>query len=343
MFRVHMLPAKYGDALWVEYGEASKPRRIMIDAGTSGAFPKVRERLESLPADQREFELLVVTHIDIDHIGGIIPLLDAAPSLGVTFREIWFNGYRHLTDILGAKDGERLTSRILEDGYAWNKRFGERAIVVPDDGDLPRTNVKGLEITILSPGWAQLAKLEKEWDETIRAAGLEPGVGETVDPEELDDLLGDLDVETLADSLFRQDTTAPNGSSIAFVASYGGTSVLFGADAFPSVLRSSLLRMTEKERDAIRVLKVSHHGSRKNLDNQLLDLLRCDTFLFSSNGARYKHPNPESIARVVRRGGARLKFNYASDFTKPWNDKDLKKKWDYTTEYGDEDGLTIEL
>jgi glyoxylase-like metal-dependent hydrolase (beta-lactamase superfamily II) len=37
----------------------------------------------------------VVSHIDADHIGGVIELLEDT-ALGVSFGDIWFNGYRHL-------------------------------------------------------------------------------------------------------------------------------------------------------------------------------------------------------------------------------------------------------
>ena len=56
---------------------------ILIDAGTSGAYPALEKKLRSLPQAKRVFELLVVTHIDIDHIGGVLPLLDGAASLDV--------------------------------------------------------------------------------------------------------------------------------------------------------------------------------------------------------------------------------------------------------------------
>lgn len=346
MYRIHMLPAEFGDSLLVEYGDSAKPKRILIDAGTSGSYPAVKKKLESLPKNQRVFELLVVTHIDIDHIGGILPLLDDAKGLGLKFKEIWFNGYEHLTDLLGPKQGEQLSARIIDGGYKWNAKFDERAVVVPDDGPLPRKNVAGMKITLLSPMRAQLLKLEKEWNKIIRAAGLVPGVGAKVSPEEIDDLLGDeeIDVEALATSKFKSDKTPPNGSSIAFVASHDGKSVLFGADAFPGVLANSLARMSEAERKEISVLKMPHHGSRSNVSNELLAALGCDTYLVSSSGQRYSHPNREAIARVIHRGGKpRILFNYRTEFNELWDDAALKKQHKYSVKYGGKEGLVVDV
>lgn len=348
MYRIHMLPAHFGDSLLIEYGPdgAAKPKRILIDAGTQQSYAAVKKKLETIPKDQRVFELLVVTHIDIDHIGGVLPLLDEAKALGLKFKEIWFNGYEHLTDLLGPKQGEMLSSRIMADGYPWNAKFDERAVYVPDEGKLPSKTFSGMKLTLLSPMRAQLLKLEKEWAKVIKAAGLKPGVGATLAPEEIDDLLGDddIDVEALATGKFKSDSTAPNGSSIAFVASYDGKSVLFGADAFPGVLAASLARMSEAERKKISIFKLPHHGSRGNTSNDLLAALDCSTFLVSTNGQRYSHPNRESIARVIHRGGKpRILFNYRSEFNEIWDVADLKKAHKYSVKFGGKDGLTIDV
>ncbi|HEX6087737.1 MAG TPA: MBL fold metallo-hydrolase [Thermoanaerobaculia bacterium] len=348
MYRIHMLPAYFGDSLLIEYGpgDGAKPKRILIDAGTAESYPAVRKALEAIPKAERVFELLVVTHIDIDHIGGILPLLDDAKALGLKFKEIWFNGYEHLTDLLGPKQGEQLSARIVDGGYKWNARFDGRAVVVPDDGPLPRKDVAGMKITLLSPMRAQLLKLEKEWQKVIKAAGLVPGVGAKMPPEEIDDLLGDeaIDVESLATSKFKSDTSAPNGSSIAFVATYDGKSVLFGADAFPKVLAASLARMSEEERKKVSIFKLPHHGSRNNLSSELLAELACGTFLVSSNGQRYSHPNKEAIARIIHRGNKpRILFNYRSEFNDFWDDAALKKQHKYSVKYGGDGGLTIDV
>ncbi len=83
MFRIEMLPAAHGDCLWIEYGSGREIHRILIDGGPAHAYPALRERILHLPADERHFDLLVITHIDADHIEGIIRLLlDAeAPRL----------------------------------------------------------------------------------------------------------------------------------------------------------------------------------------------------------------------------------------------------------------------
>ena len=42
MFSIEMLPAQQGDALWIEYGSAAKPHRILVDGGTPPTVEQVR-------------------------------------------------------------------------------------------------------------------------------------------------------------------------------------------------------------------------------------------------------------------------------------------------------------
>ena len=112
MLKIEMLPARNGDALWIEYGDAESPRRIIVDGGTEGSFEDgLRARIESLPAGERRFELLVVTHVDSDHIAGVLELV-RDDALGATYGDVWFNAWRHLpatVEELGPVEGELLT------------------------------------------------------------------------------------------------------------------------------------------------------------------------------------------------------------------------------------------
>ena len=123
VFRIEMLPARQGDALWIEYGSDAGLRRVLIDAGTPGAWEAVRARIARLPPAERRLELLVVSHIDNDHIGGVLPMLEDA-ELGLELGDVWFNAYRHLPQTLepmGPVEGERLTKLLVDGGHHWNE------------------------------------------------------------------------------------------------------------------------------------------------------------------------------------------------------------------------------
>src|SRR4029453_6085089 len=149
MFEIDMLPADQGDCLWITYGAREEPRHILIDAGTPGTWKRLRPRLVDAVArngGKLRFELFVVSHIDADHIGGAVKLLEEVPPLGVTFGDIWFNGYYHLDnkpppDVLGAKQAEQLSALIDGWNLPWNTAFAHRAVMVPNEGALPERDV----------------------------------------------------------------------------------------------------------------------------------------------------------------------------------------------------------
>ena len=58
MFRIDLLPAEYGDAIWIEYGRQRRRHRLLIDCGTSAVYPRLRERILALRESDRHFELL---------------------------------------------------------------------------------------------------------------------------------------------------------------------------------------------------------------------------------------------------------------------------------------------
>jgi hypothetical protein len=43
-FRIELLPARQGDAIWIEYGNSSRTRRILIDAGPIDAYDDVETK-----------------------------------------------------------------------------------------------------------------------------------------------------------------------------------------------------------------------------------------------------------------------------------------------------------
>jgi hypothetical protein len=133
------------------------------------------------------------------------------------------------------------------------------------------------------------------------------------------------------------------------LAEFAGRSVLLGADAYPTVLARSIDRLLAGRgagRLALDLVKVPHHGSRNNVSKALLDRLDCRHYLVSTNGDRYKHPDREAIARIVRYGGDTpvLHFNYRSEFTEFWDDEDLGRGTDYEVRYpGADPGCRIDL
>lgn len=350
VFRIHVLPAQRGDALWIDYGPAAAPFRILIDGGI-GRTGRVHLRdMLAAQGSPLEFELLVITHVDLDHILGVIELLENLPP-GVSFKDIWFNGWDQLKgsglEPMGIKEGIRL-SGILEQRHAsvWNKAAQGGAISLDEhDGVVRYPLAGGMTATVLAPARAQLARLRDHWHEVVEAFGADEeaeaqghapaGIADEIPGLEA---MGPVDVPSLAQSPFDEDDTVPNGSSIALALEFAGKRALMLADAYPSVVAASLRRESPGARYTADLVKLAHHGSRANTDRDLARMLEAGTWVFSSNGANNtKHPHREAVARVLH-DAARVKtlvFNYRTPFNDLWDDAELKAEHGYETIYGD--------
>lgn len=142
-----------------------------------------------------------------------------------------------------------------------------------------------------------------------------------------------MNVDQLAASPFKPDTSKTNISSIGLLFEFEDKRVVLTGDADDRRLVASIRPRAEAEggRFHVDVLKVAHHGSDHNLSNELLDLIDCDRYLISTSGARHDHPNEIAVARILKHGGAEkeLVFNYR-DRAAMWDDARLKDRFGYT-------------
>lgn len=325
MFNVEMLPAERGDCLWVRWGDAGE-HVMLVDGGPSQTIgtlvPELERRLKELPGGDDRVELLVQTHIDLDHIEGLVSLL-SDPDRVKLFRDVWFNGRQHLLDTLGPAEGEMFTAALRQHHERWNRAFGGMAVVVPDAPEpLPVVELAdGMRLTLLTPTADALAKLAPEWD---KWASKVSGTPEVPKKWQRDDILGGFDPKLLASAPFKEDRSAPNGAGIAFIAEYRNRRVLFAADVPPRFLLAAFERLPagmrvktgpNAGRVKLNAVKMSHHGSRNNTSQELCDAIACPRWLVSTNGARFGHPHLEALARViVSQGRPTFVLNYVTPF-----------------------------
>ena len=109
IFTLEALQADHGDSLLLHYGSTQKPRRLLIDAGPPAAWKKsVKPRLLQMRGDADTgptIDLLMVSHIDDDHVGGVVTLTrelrkahergDPAPY---EILELWHNAFEDLLE-----------------------------------------------------------------------------------------------------------------------------------------------------------------------------------------------------------------------------------------------------
>jgi hypothetical protein len=351
-FRIEMLPALHGDCLFVEYGDVALPQRLLIDGGPIGAYDALETRINAMPAGDRRIELVVMTHVDTDHVEGLVRLFANKP-VPVNVQDVWFNGWKHLEQahgLLGANQGEFLSALLVKRlrPNQWNGFFKGKAVVVKENEPLPEFLLKGgLKLTLLSPTSATLDRMREAWKDDI-CPGINPGDLDTAWKKlgtrkvylPNKGLLGSTpELDALLEKQFKVDQAKANGSAIAFLAELENKSCLFLADAHHKVITASLKRLLKQRgqtRLKVSAVKVAHHGSAGNVSDDLLSIIESPRFLFSTNGAIFKHPDKEAVERIIARSifqPPTLYFNYLSATTKPWQDIKLQKKLNYRAEF----------
>jgi hypothetical protein len=356
MLELQLLPARQGDAIWIRWGSASKPRQLLIDMGTCATGELLRKRLKALKPAERTFELLVVTHMDCDHIGGVLSCVAEAEELeGLRFNDVWFNGWRNINgkkvkstlENWGPPEGERLSTWLRD--YIWNDTFDGAPVIRGKDGVWEVTLDGGLRLTVLGPPKTRLTELVPVWKTEVKRAlkdgRLDPGSGlerwGATDPPKLKT---HADLEALAKERENdRDDTEANGSSIALLLEYEDRRIALTGDAFADDLVEAFAALSSEplELDAF---KLPHHGSRNNVTKELINAVSCPLWLFSTDGTQFRHPHKQAVARVILHGGDRpmLGFNVPSTYNGWWDRSDWRRKFKYRTMYGDaEDGLWL--
>lgn len=363
LFRIEMLPANQGDALWIEYGSKNNKRRILIDGGPIEAFTALNKKIKKLPDGDKGVELVVISHVDTDHIEGIIRVFaDKRERWPFVPQDIWFNGWEHVkqSKTLGGLQGDCLSYLIGKRAFKeWNKAFNKKAIIVKPDKSLPViTLADGMKLTLLSPTQKKLSEMAKKWTQDVKKFNLKPGDLDSAWEQLvkikkykiIEGVLGGTDdvTERLVKQL-KTDQSLANGTSIAFLAEFEGKSCLFLADAHADVVCESLKKLIPQGEKRLKVdaVKVSHHGSKKNISKALVSLIDAEHFLISTNGSIHKHPDKQAIEAVINWSVRKptLWFNYRSEQNEPWSKPPAGSKKNFTSKYpkSKDGGIVVEL
>jgi hypothetical protein len=77
MLTLEVVQAEFGDCFVVRHGTAKKPRAIVVDGGPMGTYPShLAPVLQGLAREKATIDAVVLSHIDNDHVGGLLELFD---------------------------------------------------------------------------------------------------------------------------------------------------------------------------------------------------------------------------------------------------------------------------
>jgi hypothetical protein len=355
-FTLDLRRARKGDCLLLHYGDQQNPRLAVIDAGPANVYkPQLVPRLKALraarglmPAQGLPIDLLMVSHVDDDHIHGVLELTrelgdakDAQRPLPFRVLRLWHNSF---DDILG-KDPKELRDSITA-GFgaaSLNGQVPAHADIDPDalkilasvgQGHQLRTDAKKLGFSVNGEFGGKLVIATGDAHAVTSVDGLKLTVVGPLKAElqalqkAHDDWLKasgkGRDSGESALAAFR-DKAVPNLSSIVVLAESGGKRMLLTGDArgdkiVDGIKNAGLLGNDGKL--VVDILKVPHHGSDRNVTSGFFEKIVARHYVFSGNG---EHGNPERTTLQMLLD-ARGHAEYDLHFTYPLDEIDAKRK-----------------
>jgi len=389
---IKIFPALNGDSILLDLSN----NLFLIDGGYINTFNEyLYDELKRKSEEGKRISHLIVTHIDSDHISGIVRLLEKNTNREIIdIDNIWHNSYRHIKNLkdnismkdfdgkrdltalseksylkevkegrheISAEQGSALSALILKGNYKWNSEFAGNAVSIDNLETISIDD--NTKIRILSPNNQKLLKLKQLWYKEL----YKKGYNITEDDSNYDDAFefllaqekekkvlfkkdisgGKLDIEKLSNVEVIEDTSITNGSSISFVIEYDNKRLLFLADSHPSIIVESLKTHYSEEKFPIKfdIIKLSHHGSITNTSKELLDVIDTENYILSTDGSIFGHPDIETIARIINRKAAFIRylhFNYTPKFIDEINNKNLKDEYLFEVNIAKE-GFPIEI
>lgn len=290
--KLRCLQAEHGDAFIIEISDGDEKHYVVIDGGPSSKYciDDIVGELNKLS----QIDLMVLTHYDDDHIAGLIEYVNGHQQGNFPVKRIWSNCSKdiHVSTTSTISYGQAQTLDTLLEIIA-----GRQVLIKEDkiNNTLPKIDLGFCKIQILSPSPASLkANIEMY----VKEMGTIASTRVDADSKKA--------LEVLANNMnkkCKEGVDVINRSSIAFTIEAEGKTFLMMGDADPWIVLAKLneLGYTEDNPLQVDLMKVSHHGSKNNTCNELLDVLNCSNYLISTNGGygNTYHPDRETIAKIL--------------------------------------------
>jgi hypothetical protein len=321
MFTLHAVQARFGDCFILEYGTDAAPGFILIDGGPPATFKQHLKPALKKIVKNNQLNLVVLSHIDNDHIVGLLDLFAALeedqvneePAL-VAVGGLWHNSFPKTLDpdgeitarlqtvmniagsagaamplaadaFYGVREGFRLRIMARKLGIPVNAGFPNDLIIAES---APKPLALGdLSLRVIGPTQTNLDALRTDWLDWLSRAEKQMSS----------------DPETMANS----DRSVPNLSSVVLLAESGGNTALLTGDARSDHIMVGLEQagLLTGQTLHVNVLKVPHHGSERNTTAKFFRTVTADTYVVSADG---KNGNPDYetlkwIVEAAKRGG----------------------------------------
>lgn len=314
-FSLEALEAKKGDALLLHYGKDSDPKLIVIDGGPAGVYagtlkPRLDEiKKERSPNDPLAIRLVMVSHIDDDHINGILQMVkkladlkEQNKPLPYDITTLWHNSF---DDLLGNEADEMVASLKTSVNAASSSTFSanlpvqrETALVLASVNQGRQLRDAAVRLGVgVNDGFRNLVMVPVQ--EKSRVFDVGDGLKLTVigpDEERVRALQVEWDKQIRTAGVAKvaefADQSVFNLSSITVLATFKKKTMLLTGDARGDFVLAGLKRakLLRNGRIHVNLLKIPHHGSDNNVDTDFFRAITADHYVVSGDG---EHGNPE--------------------------------------------------
>ena len=309
MFKIHIVQAFQGDCLILEYGTKQKPQYTLIDGGPGNTYENhLRDELVKIRASGGELDLVVLSHVDDDHVNGLLDLMrdSKGPSplnvKGVIpIKKLWHNSFSEtLSDEVtkGFEDGMSRSGSGLPNATFQHRSIKQgskmtlfaSSLEIPINMDFPKGDsgrlicvdnannpigLSNMNINIVGPTRQTLNKLQKAWLKWLAKQ-----------KKSKDDSRSGPGL----------DRSVPNLSSIMLLIEAESKTLLLTGDGRGDHLLTGLEEAGMLNDDGtlhVDVFKLPHHGSARNVTADLFEKITADTYIVCADG---KHDNPDYLA-----------------------------------------------
>jgi hypothetical protein len=333
IFTLEALQAEQGDCLLLHFGSDDSPQFVLVDGGPEDVTyaavlePRLKQLGARFAGGPLPLPLVVCSHIDDDHIGGLLDLFRAVANWSndvVKVECLWHNSF---SGLFAEEDWERLAAFLarLPDikRYASRKTqsLWENNITEDTDFMFAVSSVRqGNDLHSLANDaratincdFSDLVVAPADGVATKTVGGLKLTV---IGPDQqlLDQLRTEwkskkaLVGETVAKAAKPDDRRIANLSSVVFLAEYAGRRILMTGDARSDYIcegleRADLLPAGGTLGHPLDILKVQHHGSGHSTSKEFFARAPANNYVISANG---KDGNPDDVtleALVAARG-----------------------------------------
>ena len=343
------IKAKHGDSLLLLADDV----KVLIDGGPSGVYNQaLREQLLELERDgedQPRIDLLMVSHIDADHIDGVLDLTAELIEAREEEREpivridrAWHNSF---SDMI-AKAGVETSSQVKASSASVASAFNDISSSVFDphesklvlssvaQGRQLRLDLKSLNID-LNKRFQDRIVLQGNANSPWQQGNLKLTViGPT--HKELDNLQKEwakqvkkiLEKEgaTAVASAGSLDTSVSNLASIVAIAEVEDKKILLTGDARGDMILDWLEQTDWLKKDKsihFDILKLPHHGSDRNVSDEFFKRITADHYVMCGNGG-HGNPEPNTFEMLFN---ARPELNYTIHMTYSLEELKAHKKF----------------